>query len=196
VAASRQVDAYPAQIAILDGKGALQREYWHSGGFLSIEPADLDHDGQDELYAGGTNNARKRATLIVLDPEILEGASDESTNPDYQLLDHPPGKEVLRLLFPDSEVSRAAGFRPYVTGLDIQGDNVAMKILHGVSANASADVLYRLGPDGKVIWANLSDGYAQLQAQYAAGGWIRRKPDAASELARLRAVETLRPVAE
>jgi len=100
---------YPTQVALLSADGKLQREYWHSGhiglpGRLLV--SDLDGDGVRELYLGGISNGYRQATLVVLDPRTMSGASTEQSEA-YQLGGFSPGSERARLLFPRSCMSRA-----------------------------------------------------------------------------------------
>lgn len=101
VVSSLQVPWWANQIAVLDTNGKLEREYWHSGALFSLELGDANSDGFSEIYAGGINNARREATLIVLDPRSMKGASLEN-DPAFQLLDFPPPVEQARLFFPRS----------------------------------------------------------------------------------------------
>jgi len=99
---------YPTQVALLSPDGLLQGEYWHSGhiglsGRLLV--LDLDGDGVREILLGGISNGYKQATLVVLDPRTMAGASAEAS-PEFQLIGFPPGREKARLWFPRSCMSR------------------------------------------------------------------------------------------
>jgi hypothetical protein len=63
----------PNQVTILDGKGKILQEYWHSGHLYAMTHADLDGDGNEELLLGGMDNGLQQAELIVLDPRDLSG---------------------------------------------------------------------------------------------------------------------------
>jgi len=63
--------------------------------------SDFDRDGKEEIILGGTSNAYNAATLVVLDPELMAGASSQE-NQEFQLLGMSPGREKARLLFPCS----------------------------------------------------------------------------------------------
>ena len=65
----------PHQIAILDSNGKLVSEYWHSGHLEHLTLADLDGDGREEIIATGISNGYNQATLVVLDPDRVFGAS-------------------------------------------------------------------------------------------------------------------------
>ena len=97
---------WPSQIAILDSHGELLSEYWHSGALNFMVLADLDGDGKQEIVATGVNNGYHQATLIVLDPDRVFGASTE-IRPEFQIHGMAAAQERLRLLFPRSDLNCA-----------------------------------------------------------------------------------------
>lgn len=107
VATSHHGLYYPNQIAVIDYTGKPVYEYWHSGQLRTMAFADLDRDGEPEIYLGGVSNGHRCATLIGLKMKDVQGASVES-NPDYQLLGLPPAHETLRILFARSDLSSAS----------------------------------------------------------------------------------------
>lgn len=105
VVASYQMPYYPSQIACLSPKGELTGEYWHSGHLRRLAITDIDGDGQQEICAGGVSNSYRSATLVVLDPANLHGASVEE-DADFQLLGFSPAREEARVLFYRSCLNR------------------------------------------------------------------------------------------
>jgi hypothetical protein len=97
---------WPCQIAILDSNGQLLSEYWHSGALSSMVLADLDGDGREEIVTTGINNGYLQATLVVLDPDRVFGASAE-VRPAFQIHGMGVAQERLRLLFPRSDLNKA-----------------------------------------------------------------------------------------
>jgi len=97
---------YPNQIALLDSHGKTISEYWHSGHLDHITVADLDGDGRQEIIATGVSNGYHQATLVVLDPDHLAGASAETARPEIQIHGMGVAHERLRLLFPRSDLNR------------------------------------------------------------------------------------------
>jgi hypothetical protein len=97
---------WPSQIAVLDSNGKTISEYWHSGGLSSMVLADLDGDGREEIIATGVSEYDHQATLVVLDPDRVFGASTE-VRPDFQIHGMGVAQERLRLLFPRSDLNRA-----------------------------------------------------------------------------------------
>lgn len=77
------------------------------GALSNLALADLDGDGRNEIIATGVDNGYDhQATLVVLDPDRLSGASSEA-NPSFQLHGMGMAQERLRLLFPRSDLNRA-----------------------------------------------------------------------------------------
>jgi hypothetical protein len=107
VVSSQHSPWWPSQIAILDSNGKTISEYWHSGGLNSMVLADLDGDGRQEIVATGiANGYDHQATLVVLDPDRVFGASTE-VRPEFQIHGMGVAQERLRLLFPRSDLNRA-----------------------------------------------------------------------------------------
>jgi len=97
---------WPSQIALLDSNGKSISEYWHSGGLWSMVLADLDGDGKEQIIAAGISEYDHQATLVVLDPDRMSGASTEA-QPEFQIHGLGDARERLRLLFPRSDLNRA-----------------------------------------------------------------------------------------
>ena len=106
VVLSQQQPWWPSQIAVLDANGKVVSEYWHSGGLSSMILADLDGDGRREVIAAGVSEYDHQATLLVLDPDRIFGASKE-VRPGFQIHGMGEAQERLRLLFRRSDMNRA-----------------------------------------------------------------------------------------
>lgn len=105
VVSSQHSPWWEDQIALLDTNGKMISEYWHSGA-VGLTLADLDGDGREEIVAYGTNNDYLQATLVVLDPDRVFGASAE-VRPQFQIQGMAPAEERLRLLFQRSDLNKA-----------------------------------------------------------------------------------------
>lgn len=97
---------WPSYIAVLDSGGKTISEYWHSGALNYLVLADLDGDGKEEIVSTGIDNGYHQATLIVLDPDKVFGASTEVRS-EFQIHGMGVAQERLRLLFPRSDLNRA-----------------------------------------------------------------------------------------
>jgi hypothetical protein len=100
---------WPSQIAILDSNGKVVSEYWHSGHSAYSTLAELDGAGEQIILTGTANGYDHQATLVVLDPDRVSGASTE-VQPEFQIHGMGAGQEKLRLLFPRSDFNKAALF--------------------------------------------------------------------------------------
>jgi len=104
VVMSRHEYYFPTQIALVDSKGKTLSEYWHSGPLFHFKLTNLA--GQDEVVASGISNGYLQATLLVLDPNRISGASSETTRPEVQIHGMGAPNERLRLLFTPSDLNR------------------------------------------------------------------------------------------
>lgn len=179
---------YPNQVAVLSGDGSLLSEYWHSGQLDLLEASDLNGDGVDEIYAGGTNNDYNQATLVVLDPNQLAGASRESERPDYQLLGFPAPRERARLLLARSCLVVSTAVRNVVQALNVQ----AGSILVTTGEFEAGGILYRLDRNMKVMEVGATDGFAATHRSVRERGLIDHE-FSAGEIQSLRRITTLTP---
>lgn len=104
---------FPNVVTLLSADGTVLREYWHAGHLPQLVLADLD--GATKIHAGGANNARKAVTLVVLDPDTMGGSSREP--PEYQLVGLGEGREVARVFFPATCLTRSVDGTTWSTGL-------------------------------------------------------------------------------
>jgi hypothetical protein len=104
VVMSRHEYYYPTQIAIVDSNGNTLSEYWHSGHLFHFALATLA--GREEIVASGISNGYHQATLLVLDPDHVSGASTEIMRPELQIHGMGVPHERFRLLFPRSDLNR------------------------------------------------------------------------------------------
>ncbi|MBA3974209.1 MAG: hypothetical protein C0504_08340 [Candidatus Solibacter sp.] len=139
---------YPSQIVALSPQGKVLREYWHSGHIAFVSAADLDRDSKPELYLLACHNATRTASLIALDPEDFGGASRES-NPDYQLLNLGPPRELGRVILPASELNRQLGDPLQPSGLSPQSGRIFVGAEHTLNRpdlDYKPGVFHQFGP--------------------------------------------------
>ena len=161
---------YPDQVVVLSHTGTVLGEYWHSGQLSYGDLADLDGDGNQEILLGGMSNGYHAATLVVLDPHDLGGASLEE-NPDYQLQGFPPGREKARLLFPRTCINRRLHPYNWAQSLAFSGDRIKFSILeHQQVINAS--VVYYFDPRLSLIGLEFSDRLRSLHRELEAAGQL------------------------
>ena len=90
---------FPFVLLWFDRGGRIRGQYTHQGHLLGFVVADLDHDGKDEIFACGTNNARRFGgpAAVILDDEHFRGAAvDKVTFPGAQ----EPDSALARLALP------------------------------------------------------------------------------------------------
>jgi len=159
VVASQHYPWWPSQIAMLDSNGKTISEYWHSGGLNSMVLADLDGDGKEEIIAAGASEYDHRATLVVLDPERIFGASTEE-RPEFQIHGMGVAQERLRLLFQRSDLNRALFQFNLATELTFEHGIVRLTVLECIT------------PPGCHIWYEFDKNF-RLIAAYAGGDEFR-----------------------
>ena len=177
---------FPAQVAILDGKGRLLSEYWHSGFFWAVTFADLDGDGRSELYLGGTSNGRGMATLVAFDPDNVSGASAEPE--PYQLLGFGPGTEMARIFFPSTCINRAVDERNLVKEFRLNPPTLIVLVREG--AVSGPDVFYHFTGRLQLEEVVPSDGFLTLHRQLRESGrldhaWSREEEESLRNIIRL-----------
>jgi len=142
----------PSQIAVLDSHGKTLSEYWHSGGLRDMVVADLEGDGKEEIIATGLAHGYDyQATLLVLDPDRVFGASKE-VQPDFQIHSFGIAQEKLRLLFPRSDLNRASFQYNFGVEPTVQDGHLRLRVLECVA------------PIGCPIWYELDKNFHLVAA--------------------------------
>jgi hypothetical protein len=159
VVSSPHAPWWPNQIAVLDSNGKIVSEYWHSGALTSMVLADLDGDGKEEIIATGVSEYDHQATLVVLDPDRVFGASLEE-RPEFQIHGMGVAQERLRLLFPRSDLNKA---------LFQFNQAIEPTVEHGI---IRLTVLECMAPPGCRIWYEFDKNF-RLMAAYAGGDEFR-----------------------
>lgn len=157
VVTSAQSPYYPNQVVLLSGRGKLLGEYWHSGYLEHVAV------GGNNIYLGGISNSYKAATLVVLDPKHVTGASVEVDH-DHQLLGFPPAHEKARVLFARTCINRA--FEPYnwVGDLTVDEDAVSVLVVER-RPPAPGSVWYHFTPDLALRSYSLDDHFRSYHAE-------------------------------
>jgi len=136
---------YPTQIVLLDARGKLLGEYWHTGhlGQAALLIEDLDEDGWKEIIAGGTNNDFQQACLLVLDPRSISGSSPGSGNPDFRFRDLPEGTQEYYLLIPRTTINQTMNLRNYIVTIQLFREEKILEITtHEFSKEVSCRMMY------------------------------------------------------
>jgi len=151
---------FPTLTAPLENNGRMLREYWHSGFFDAALVHDIDGDGKSEIHLGGTNNARRMAELVVLDPERFAGAGDESATPAFQIRDMQQGVEIGRILLPETCVRAPSGSQ-YNSAVEIQPTQgeVRVAVSEGLSGPAAPLLFYQFDGSLRLIRMETPDTF-------------------------------------
>lgn len=153
VVASIHVPWWPSQIAIVDASGKTVSEYWHSGGLSYLTLADLDGDGRQEIIATGVANGYDhQATLVVLDPDRVSGASTE-VRPEFQIHGMGTAHERLRLLFPRSDLNRAVSQFNLATDPVFQRGNIRLTVEECIAPAYGCRIWYEFDRNFRLIAA-------------------------------------------
>jgi hypothetical protein len=195
---------FPTQVALLSPDGTLIRDYWHSGylkgafGYAVLGSpliADINGDGRIEIVLGGNNNGSKCATVVILDPQTMGGASVEE-DPEFQLADFDPGREVARLMFRRSCLSQAS--EPYNNVERIRTFSGRLQVDTREYFDASRPALglgtlnYTFDSSFRVIELTAADNFRRTHVEFRSMGKIDHDFRDA-ELIPLRDVRVLRP---
>jgi len=159
---------HPNQVALLSPQGKLLREYWHSGALVELAVADVDGDGRGEIWLGGINNGYKAATLVVLDPDRMAGASAEE-NADYQLQGFAPAREKGRMLFPRSCINRKFEPYPNVIWMQVSTGSASVQVFQ---ASEGGRTHFQYGLDARLNLKDfaLGDAFPGIHARLRAEG--------------------------
>lgn len=170
VVSSLHIPWYPCQIALLSSKdGHILRQYWHSGYLTQLVIQDFDGDGQDDICLGGQNNAYDAATLVVLDPYTMDGASVED-NPKNQLLGFSAGSEKARLLFPRSCMNLKFEKRNTVSSLVTNGQDLTVAVQE--TSSRPVGTVYKFDHALNLINCQFDDVFPKYHAELEVSGMI------------------------
>jgi hypothetical protein len=160
IVSSTHYPNHVCQVVLLSPSGEIQREYWHSGHIghpSSLQVADRNHDGRSEIYLGGVNNgSSNQATLVVLDPDSFEGASEEE-DPQHQWIGMAPGRELARVLFPRSCLNIKELEYNYVNALSWSNDLLVVHVVETESPGST--IMYKLDAGLNPVDVNLTDTF-------------------------------------
>jgi transcriptional regulator with XRE-family HTH domain len=157
----------PNQIAMLDPRGSLISEYWHSGHLYAAAHADLNNDGVEEILLAGVNNGYRQATLLIFDSRNISGASSQ---PGRHILGFPPGTEKVVMLFPRTCVSKNA---PYTRTMEVRitrERRIVLAVCEGLSEQQNPGaMIYELDYDLRIVncrpTSQLQESHRTLEAQ-------------------------------
>jgi len=180
---------HPNQLVMLDGRGKVVSEYWHSGRLNVMEVGDLDGDGREEIYLGGVSQGYKMATIVRLDASAFGGASVEE-DPMYQLQGFEPGRGTRRVLFPRSCLNQQLERYGVVYQLLLQGESLEVDITERPSlAPYGASSQWTLDREFGLTRFHYSDSFRSQHSAMGMQGLHRH--DLESDAGRMQGVKIL-----
>jgi hypothetical protein len=160
---------WPSQIAVLDSNGKVTSEYWHSGHLDYVVLGDLDGDGKEEIVAAGVNNDYRQATLVVLDPDRVFGASAE-VRPNFQIHGMGDAQERLRLLFPRSDVNRALFSYNIATDPSVVNGRIRLTVWECVTPTPGCTIWYEFDKNTHLISAYAGEDFRSRHVEFYRSG--------------------------
>jgi hypothetical protein len=165
VVSSDHLPYYPSQVALIDRNGRTISEYWHSGHLDFLALTDLDGDGRQEIVASGVANGYRQATLVVLDPDRVSGASVELARPELQIHGMGVAHERFRLLFPRSDLNLATS--TYNAGKEITVSHGGIRVaVWECDLNPNCKVWYTFDQKMTLRSADPDDQMRDARAQF------------------------------
>jgi DNA-binding winged helix-turn-helix (wHTH) protein len=137
VVSSHHHVGFPNQVANLDGDGNLISEFWHRGHLSWMEVADLDGDGEPEVFLAGVNDAPeyKRASIVIFDHRKISGGSRSPLGIGY-FKGVGPGTEKAEIFFPRTPLSASQEFNRVVE-LNVYPNRIMAIVAEGMPARRS-----------------------------------------------------------
>ena len=173
---------HPNQVALLDSKGRIVAEYWHSGHLTTMTSWQRpEKENETEIILGGVNKGRSAATVVVLNPRAMSGASHESQA--TQITGVPVDVEKAVVIFPRSCLSKDSDF-DRVTELRAVADRVVVGVTVGVDpSNTPGKIIYEFDKNWHVISATSTAGLKENHRRAERSGvldhrWTQEEDDA------------------
>lgn len=174
VVASHHHVWYPTQLAILDSRGKLLAEYWHSGYLMFLKSRDLDGDGKPELIVAGINNGYHASTLLVLSPDDLDGAASQAPGDPTQLAGMAPAHEKVRILIPMSDIPRAVGMKYNLPqGLEVGPNQIEMIVQEEGDSGHAGAVHYTFDYKFHLVSVKPSDTFVHAHRELETSGVLK-----------------------
>lgn len=150
---------HPTQLLVLDNRGGVLGEYWHSGHLGAFALYDWDGDGRMELLAGGVNQAARTAELVILDLESMNGTSNAGDEA-YQIRDMAIGVEKARAQFSRTQVSRDSSPYNFIDHIQTKSSTIVVGVAENTSLTEfSHSLFFEIGRDREVVAVSASDYY-------------------------------------
>jgi hypothetical protein len=148
---------FPTVLRELDPRdGTVRQEYW-SNGYVEFVHEDT-WEGRRVVFAGGTNNDFRAASLAVFPVDGVEGSAP-AVRPGYTCRNCPPGGPEALFVFPTLCIARGLGQAGVLEAWVEDGRRVRVTVMQG-----EGTTYYTLGPRGGLLTAEVS---REFQAGHA-----------------------------
>jgi hypothetical protein len=159
---------FPSVVQELAPHGAVRQEYW-SNGFIMLV-IETVWNGRPVVFVGATNNDFRAASLAVFPADRVAGSAP-SARPAYACGNCPAGRPEEFFIFPSLCAARLNGQAGLFEAWVEHGDRIRATVIQGGGAGAGA-TYYTLGPDGKVLAADISHEFQTQHAQLERQGLL------------------------
>jgi hypothetical protein len=130
---------FPGAIVRLNRDGELLQTYLHSGHISDLMLITDGPSGKPVVYAIGAANSWSMVDLIALDPDRLQGASQEPPSDlEHTILGWQPARERARVLIPPTAISLVDSLSNTCLPLLREGDWVVANIVESISPSRAA----------------------------------------------------------
>jgi len=159
---------FPSVVQELDPHGAVRQEYWSNGFIIGV--VETSWKGRPVVLVGATNNDFRAASLAVFPADRVTGSAP-SARPAYACRNCPAGRPEEFFIFPSLCAARLHGQAGLLEVWIEHGDRIRATVIQGGGAGAGA-THYTLGPDGKVLAAEISREFQTQHAQLERQGLL------------------------
>jgi hypothetical protein len=167
---------FPAVVEELGPDGTPLGEFWSPGHVVGLEL--LRFGGRDVLAVLAANNELRGAGLALVDLRRFGGSMPASA-PAYRCDDCPGPEPLAALVFPGSDVLRAAHSdraSPVVASVHETEGGIAVNVRHVTYSgpvSTEASIRYVLSPDARRVLAlDATDGYVEAHRRQRAEGLL------------------------
>jgi len=142
--------------------GHMLQTYWHAGALALEALSDVDGDGKLDIVLAGINNGYKRAFVLALDPDCLEGCGPAPSQFFPESAE--PGQQKYYCLLPRTDINEKFSSIPYNTPLFLypaqeRGFILYSRELFEKPGSRDACVLFTIGHRLEVTNATWTDPF-------------------------------------
>ncbi len=159
---------FPNRLVRFDINGQLLNEFIHPGAIYDMEFMDLNHDGEQEILLGCTNNGFNSAALAIFPARNFSGTVP-LLDENYGLINGAVDSNLIYVKFPAWGKYDYLGGHARTNVSDIFPDREAGFMVSVVlgAGNSGETFIYTFDYDLNVVGLSLADGSRSTYHQYA-----------------------------